>query len=223
MLQVYMPLMNSSNLYVSHYAYQSRDGWNEKKKKGRVGGKATRSGPAPQGYNSIRDTGTLDALRYRIKKTQDQSLRHCLHQSFLTQSSNAKKEHGAVGTAVCLVGRAPPVANLSSAFNRRVRFGLNAEVVFRVNKYRVPDDEHRLVQWYDKRVPRWRESNRKGNYLGGLPGFCEKKKFIGDRNNLSCAYQLVDCDECLQLIQKAEIERGRPFRRIAWAEQISCG
>ena len=75
------------------------------------------------------------------------------------------------------------------------------------------DSEENLVEFFDQKSPRWRNSSflksefGGTNYLDGLPGFHTPK-------NSRCAYQLKERFSCLDLIRSAEISGGYVYDHI---------
>ena len=79
--------MNTSNLFISHYAYQSKQDWKFKKMRGNFNNAGSaRRGSLPRGYNAIEDTQTLVVLTKRIDQVYrwNPDLGRCLSRSFLS-------------------------------------------------------------------------------------------------------------------------------------------
>lgn len=120
---------------------------------------------------------------------------------WITRSSST--DVGLTDSAICIFGR-PGATDAPAALAKRVRSGWRADL-FQANRYKKGDEDHLVVQWFNKNIPGWRSSTPEGDYLSGLPGF----------GNGTSANDLIDRHECLNQIRKAEAARGTPYKRVA--------
>jgi hypothetical protein len=106
-------------------------------------------------------------------------------------------------TAVCVKGGIG-AENTTDAFQKHVVAVLNADVFI----VEDTNDTIPIRTWFDKNVPGWKTTSKRGNYLDGL--LSTKSPYHYGHGSL----QLRDRSTCLKRIRAMEIKRGQPYVHV---------
>ena len=75
--------LSAEHAWVNHYAIQSLEHWEKKKKRGRTGSQSQRLGKPPASYDTTHDAVAWEVLIQRVSLVKEAALQNCLAQTLL--------------------------------------------------------------------------------------------------------------------------------------------